>query len=1105
MSNFTGIQQKLKEFIIRFYSNELIKGLILFSAFGFLYFIITLFIEYFLWLPPKARSVLFFVFILVELGLLIKFIAIPISNLLGFQKGISFTESSKIIGNHFPEVDDKLLNILQLNENTKQSELLIASIEQKSESLKPFIFKKAVNFGSNIKYVKYLSIPLVIWLLVYLSGNISIFNDSLTRVVHYQTAYEPPAPFSFKVLNANLSIVEGKPFELEVETVGNIIPENVKIHFNTESYILKDKSHGLFSYDFTNFNESVIFYLEANGVRSKNYQLNIIKIPIVIGFEMFLDYPNYTGKKEEIVKNTGYAVVPEGTDVTWNIKTEETDSLTFISNDSYPFELNTSNDFSIRKQLNQTVGYQISTSNKNLKDYEKLSYVIEVVKDEFPKIDVKTDIDSVSRGPVQFAGQVGDDYGLSKLNLVYYTAENKATLIKQTIEIEKTTFKEFYYIFSPLQLEIKKGVAYEMYFEVFDNDAINGNKSVKSNVFRYYNKTEQEISDDLLEEQQQNFDELNKTAKNAEKLSKDFEDFSKELKNKSELNWNDKKELDDFLKRQEQYQEMLEKHTDELKENLDEQELRNEDQSLKDKKEELKKRIEEAQELQKKNDLLEQLKKMAEKLDKEGMLDKLEKFTQQNKQKKKTLERMLELAKRFFVEKKAVQISKKLDSLANKENKLAEQEMNSAEEQKKLNEEFEDIQRDFDELRKDNRNLAQPMDFPDTRFDEDVTKELMEQATEKLEQQETESKGENRMTKQEELQKKAVLQQKAAAKKMKQLAQKMNGAMEAMQGESIEENIDDLRAIIENLLNFSFEQEQLMVSFEGVDASHAEFPVKLKKQQILKEHFEHIDDSLYTLSLRLQKLSSNIQKDLTEAHYNIDKSLQNIAENRIQQGRSNQQYTMTAANNLADMLSDLLNSLQNPGMGEGKGKGNSFSLPDIIEKQKGLGEKMKEGMKKVEDKGNGKQEGEGEKGTGKERMSGEQYQIYQEQNALRQALQEIIGKDGKTGSKGREALKQMEALEKQLLDKGFTNEVMQQMLHLEHELLKLENATLKQGMDKKRKSQTNETRVSKRIIPQIENRKLYFNSTEILDRKPLPLKTNYKKKVQEYFKNRPGK
>jgi len=1096
MSNFTNIQQKLNQFILKYYSNELIKGLILFSAFGLLYFIITLFIEYFLWLPPIARSVLFFVFILVELGLLIKFIAIPISKLVGLQKGISFMEASKIIGKHFPEVDDKLLNVLQLNQSKKQSELLVASIEQKSESLKPFVFKKAIDFRSNITYVKYLSIPLIIWLLVYLSGNISIFNESLTRVVHYQTAYEPPAPFSFRILNNNLSTIEGKTFELDVETLGNIIPENVKIHFNEENYLLKEKSQGLFSYDFINFNEPVIFYLEANGVRSKNYQLNVIKTPVVIGFEMFLNYPNYTGKKDEIIKNTGYAIVPEGTDVTWNIKTQETDSLTFISNDLYQFELKASNDFSIRKRLNQTVGYQISTSNKNLKQYEKLSYVIEVIKDEFPKIEVKSDIDSVSRGPVQFAGQLSDDYGLSGMNFVYYAIDDEASLIYQTIEIEKSTFEEFYYIFSPLQLGIKVGISYEMYFEVFDNDAVNGKKSVKSNIFKYYNKTEQEITDDLLKEQQQNLNELNKASKNAEKLSQDFEDFSKKLKNKSELNWNDKKELDQFLKRQEQYQEMLEKHTDELKENLDEQEFRNEDRSLKDKKEELKKRIEEAQDLQKKNDLLEQLKKMAEKLDKEGMLEKLDKFTQQNKQKKKTLERLLEMTKRFFVEKKAVQITKKLDSLSKKEDELSDKDKNNAEQQRKLNKEFDDIKKDFKELDKENQNLAQPNSFPETKSDQKSIEETMKKATDLLEQQDEEKGEKNKSDEKEKSKKSASSYQKSAAMKMKQLAQKMQGSMEAMQGESIDENIDDLRAIIENLLNFSFEQEELMQSFESVDAAHAEFPVKLKKQQILKEHFEHIDDSLYTLSLRLQKLSSNIQKDLTEAHYNLDQSLQNIAENRIQQGRSNQQYTMTAANNLADMLSNLLNSLQNPGMGEGKGKGNSFSLPDIIKKQKGLGEKIKKGMEKGEKKGEGKEKG----GRGGEQMSGEQYQIYQEQNALRQALEEMMGKDGKTGSKGQEALKQMEELEKQLLDKGFTKEVLQQMLHLEHELLKLENATLKQGKDNKRESETNDTQFNTRVIPQIKNKKLYFNSTEILDREPLPLKSNYKKKVQEYFK-----
>ena len=261
---------------------------------------------------------------------------------------------------------------------------------------------------------------------------------------------------------------------------------------------------------------------------------------------------------------------------------------------------------------------------------------------------------------------------------------------------------------------------------------------------------------------------------------------------------------------------------------------------------------------------------------------------------------------------------------------------------------------------------------------------------------------------------------------------------------------------------------------------------------------------------------------MTDAHYNLDKSLENLAENRIRQGRSNQQYTMTAANDLADMLSDMLNSLQNPKMGEGKGKGKgqSFSLPDIIKKQKGLGEKMKEGMKKG--KKPGEKEGEGEKGnkgekngegkSGKEggkgddgqnkgeQMTGEQYQIYQEQNALKEALKEMMGKEGKNGAKGQKAIKQMEELEKLLLDKGFDNQVLQKMVQLEHELLKLEKAEKEQGKENKRKSETNTKDFELRSIPKIKGEKLYFNNNEILNRKPLPLRSNYKKKVQHYFK-----
>ena len=161
MKSFDAILIKLEHFTRRYYVNELIKGAILFFAVGLLYLIITLLIEYFLWLNPTGRTILFWLFIIVEAALLFKLIIKPLSKLLSLQKGLNHKDASRIIGNHFPEVSDRLLNLLQLNENPTQSELLIAGIEQKSAQLKPIPFRLAINFTNNLKYLKYAAIPVV--------------------------------------------------------------------------------------------------------------------------------------------------------------------------------------------------------------------------------------------------------------------------------------------------------------------------------------------------------------------------------------------------------------------------------------------------------------------------------------------------------------------------------------------------------------------------------------------------------------------------------------------------------------------------------------------------------------------------------------------------------------------------------------------------------------------------------------------------------------------------------------------------------------------------------------------------------------------------------
>lgn len=1119
MSEFQNIQKKLHQFTQKYYTNELIKGVILFFSLGFLYFFFTLFLEYFLWLKPTARTILFWLFIGVEVFLLIRFIAIPIFKLIGFRKGISFTASSKIIGAHFPEVRDKLLNVLQLKENAQESDLILASINQKSAELQPIPFVKAVDFKENKKYLKYAIVPVLIYVISLFTVSNGSLTESLQRVVNHRTAYNPPAPFMFSLLNENLQVIQGKSIKIGFKTIGEVIPNEAKIIFNNQQYFLQNNGKASFSYTFSDVQEPINFYVEANGVQSQEYQINVIGTPTINNIYLDLNYPNYLGRKNETIQNSGNLTVPEGTKITWNVQTSQTTELAFINNDKRENFINTVADqFEFEKQIKNALNYQISSSNKNLQDYENLQFSVDVVKDEFPIISVTSNIDSISRGTAQFAGQISDDYGLRKLELIYYDEENIERKQQFNLQITRQNIQTFFYQF-PDGLHLENGINYELYFQVSDNDGVNGSKKAKSKVFKYRQKTENEVEEELLQEQRNTINDLENSVQKQKKQQEQLESIQQDLQNKKSINFNDKKKVESFIKRQEQYKEMMQKQTDKLQENLDEKEEK--DKTLQEKKEDLKERIKELKKLDKQQKLLDEIQKMADKLNKEDLVQKAKELAQQNKQQQRSLEKTLEMVKRFYVEQKAMQIANKVEELSKKQEELSNEFEVPLKLQEDVKKEFDAITKELEELEKDNENLKEPLDLVDVDDEKQKIQEELKNSEENLEKQ----------NKQE-----AKSSQKKSSKKMKEMSAKMQKSMMEMQGESMEENVEDLRKILENLVIFSFQQEQLMNKFGETSTSHPDFGNDLKKQNEIKTYFEHIDDSLYVLAMRLPKISTKIQDDLSSVHYNLDQSLENFSENRFNNGLSNQRYVMTSTNNLADYLSTMLNDMQNNmsmKMGKGKkGKSSGFSLPDLIKKQEGLSKKMKDGMKKGGEKdGDKKGQKSGEKGKEGEKgengkdgkggksgengkpggngegsnddLDGELYEIFKEQSQLRQELQNAIkeSENGNPNGNGnaKKALKTMEDLENEILEKGFNAATLQKMQNLNYELLKLEKAALEQGKDEKRKANTNQIENQRNKAKALEFKKQFYNQIEILNRQSLPLQQNYKKKVREYF------
>ena len=98
-------------------------------------------------------------------------------------------------------------------------------------------------------------------------------------------------------------------------------------------------------------------------------------------------------------------------------------------------------------------------------------------------------------------------------------------------------------------------------------------------------------------------------------------------------------------------------------------------------------------------------------------------------------------------------------------------------------------------------------------------------------------------------------------------------------------------------------------------------------------------------------------------------------------------------------------------------------------------------------------------------------------------------------------IRQMEDFENDLIENGITQRTRNKVNTIQHQLLKLENAALKQGERKERESTTNLNRYKNPVITKPEQLIDNRSDIEILNRQALPLRRQYDKKVKAYFNN----
>ncbi len=1200
--NYSVLIEKINTFIRKYYLNNLLRGLIFLGAGLFSAYVVITLSEYFGNFDSFFRGILFYGFIVLNLTLIAWLVVPPLMAYMKLGKTLSHDEAAEIIGKHFNDINDKLLNTLQLKKQSatddRHRDLIEASIDQKIVNLKPVRFPSAINIKENNKYLKWVLTPVAVIIIIGLAAP-SILTESTKKIIRHNEYFAPVAPFQFVLLNDNLSVVQGEDLKLDLKLTGNQLPADVYVETANNTFKLDKENVTRFHYQFSNLQQNTKFRLVGNGFTSQPYEIKVNLRPSLLHFDVELRYPAYLHKKNETLSNAGDLTIPAGTTVKWLFHTQNANSLGFSINDK-SFRLNpTGTDlFEHTARVIGTSVYKINPQNAVVTHTDSAAYRITTIADEPPAITVNEKPDSVSMQAFYFDGKIQDDHGFSALTFHYRVGEPGSKSEKDVVKSVKAdlnqSLSDFFYFWNLKELGIKPGDRVTYFFEVADNDDVNGHKKARTAERTLNMPDENQLREELNAGTTGVKQKMQSAIKLAEQIERDSKKMDQMLLNKNSLSFDEKKQVEDLLNKRKELDDLVKQIQADNKKNLyNRQENEEQSKELLEKQKEIENLLNNVLD-PKTKELLQKLQQLMQQGQKNNTREELSKMNTDNKSLKKELDRMLELYKKLEFDQKLNQNINQLKKLAEKQEKLSEESKQADQQQKpgdnkqddkqqgvenkafdkqqkaddkqgdkqqkagdkqddkqqkagdkkdgkqqdadnkqndkqqkagedkqgdkqpqsaedkekteRLEQQQKNLNKEFDQIKKDLKELDNPdnkQDFKNPQQEENSIEQEMQESSKQL------SKN-NRQ--------KASQSQKQASEQMKKLAQKMEQEQEENEQEQTEVDAKQLRELLKSLVNSSFSQEKTMESLRSINPSDPNYVSLAQTQKNIKDNLKTAEDSLFSLSKRIPQIQSTVNREITTINTQIDNALENLGERRTAEANRSQQYAMTAMNNLALMLSDALSQMQDK-MSEKSGKGKSskpMSLSQLRKMQEKLSQNMQKAREQMQREGNQPgqqpgqkgQQGQGQQpgqqqGQGRGQMSEQLARMAREQQAIRQALQQLNNEQSKNGGAGIDGAdkmsQQMEQIEKDIVNRKITDEAVARQKEIHIRLLEAEKAEQEREQDKKRESQAGKDLPPGYIKALQDYQQVKGKQTEQIKTVPPALNLYYKQKIKSYF------
>lgn len=1107
----SSIERKLDAYIDQYHRHRLMRGILLWSLGLGLLLLLLAYGEHWLWMSSPLRTASYYILVAVAGLSALLMIVRPLAHYRGWAGRLSREQAAQQIGSYFPEVQDKLLNLLQLNQAQAPDQWVEAAIEQRSMALKSVSFWQALNPLAFRKLALRLSAGLFL-VLMWFVLDATRLSDGAQRLWQYDQEFAKPAPFEFCFYPPETPWVQGEPYPIALSLKGRDIPSSVRCLWGDQEFLMQSVGPDSFAFELSGAEQGRTLRFSAGEFLSPIFELPCWSPPRFTSLRLEARYPSYLKTEAPVEWPTqGTIMVPAGTELTLLVEASHADLMKLsggvqvsapLQNGKLRFSrsMNRSEDWVYALRSNQPLSGLPNWS-------DSLHLHIEVLADAPPQVELEVQADSSQSGHWYLRSLASDDHGLQTMEC-WVKGPRQSQFSRMTVPVEyREHSAAFVADLRAQDFAANPGEEISVYSRACDNNAVRGSQCAQSVTQVLRMPDQRELQQWQMDKQNQVESGLSRASKAQRDLQKRSSDLQRSLLQESGFDADKKQSVQQWLNEQKALQQQTQKLAESQKKL--EVDPSRQDQSLREK------QVEESLNDLKQNSELDKLMKELQELlnnkaEPDQVRQKMQEISRMRQDIQKQMDNVQEQIKELQLERLLEQQVQQMQEWAEQEQSLSEQSNQAKTESEKQAlkqaheqqlKELQDILERSQEIENRDADLEKPLGVEAPKSEQNAAQDQAESAQESLE------KGQ---------QKSASEQQKSAAEQMKKAAEKLQKSMDQAQQERMEEDYESLRRLLANLIDLSKKQETVFTELQTVSGENPRVLALNQQQMEIRELSAAVEDSLMALARRQPMISSIVTGEMSKVNRRMEQGLQSLKKRDLRTAAMHEQFVMTSYNTLAALLMESMQNMQQQLSAQQKKSGSqSCNNPNkqgpgqqgkpkpgqgLSQSQKALGEKLQQ----MQSQGQSGQSGS----QGQRQLSQELGQMALMQEQLRREIQKLKQAAAEAGDPGaahllHEAEQLMEQQERDLINGQMGAELQFRQQEILTRLLEHEKGERKQQQDEQRRGEQSQGQASE--IPEewaLPMRKK-LEEAEALHRAAVPLSWPYQQAVDQYLNRMP--